>query len=84
MRLPGNGKKKYGGMGTEHKECLKMQVAELRNQALVAATAAKAEGFTCTHDALLEIVRELSSGEVNSNLDATYHVNRSRNMVAEN
>lgn len=48
-----------------------MQVAELRNQALVAANAAKAAGFTSTYEALLEIVRELSSGGANSNLDAT-------------
>lgn len=48
-----------------------MQVAELRNHVLVAAAAAKAEGFTSTHDALLEIVRELASSPAYSDLNAT-------------
>ena len=52
-----------------------MQAAELRNRALVAATAAKAEGFTSTHDALIEIVRELACSATCSNFHATLPLN---------
>jgi hypothetical protein len=54
------------GLINDQKEFQKMHVAELRNQALVAATAAKESGFTSTYDALIEIVRELSLGDPRS------------------
>lgn len=41
-----------------------MNIAELRNQALVAAAAAKDNGFDSTYEALLQIVLDLEREKV--------------------